>query len=58
VTAIARLVEKLLVVFLDGTKDARMISSIVKFFVLIVLIAGSVVITYLKINYNLSLGPK
>lgn len=57
-TAIARLIEKFLVAVLDRTKDAGILASIVRLVILIVLMGVLAVIVYLKVNYNLSLGPK
>jgi len=58
VTAIARLVEKFLVAVLGRTKDAGMIASMVRFVIMIALMGVLAVIVYLKVNYNLSRGPK
>ena len=57
-TALARLIERFFGTISDGDMQTKMGARIVRGLMLAILLSVSAGIVYLRVNYNLSLGPK
>ncbi len=57
-TAFTRLIEKWFEIIVDRNVNSKMGSRIVRIFLVLILLSVSAGVMYLKINYNLSLGPR